>query len=493
MERDDMALAKRFLAFDLGAESGRSVVGVIENGVITLDVLHRFRTEGLVMLGTRQWDVARIYEELVQGLVLYARKYGPHLDGVGVDTWGVDFGLVASDGSLVGNPVHYRDRRNDGMMERAWELYGREKLYMETGIQYMQINTAFQVLSMVESKSPLLPVADSLLMMGDLFQYLLSGVRACEYSNASTTQLLNPRTRTWNEDLIKALGLPRQVFLDLTEPGTRIGSMLPELAAQTGLSPETPVIAPATHDTGCAVAAVPVLNDGKVWAYLSSGTWSLLGAELDAPCVNAETLEAPFTNEGGVEGTIRFLKNIFGLWLVQECRRTWERSGETLDYATMTAEAEASPAFQSVVPLDDPRLLAPDDMPALLRELSREHGQAVPETRGAVVRCALESLALSYRRTLRKMDAILGRTTERLHIIGGGVQNELLCQMTADACGIEVVAGPVEATALGNIGVQALGAGVFNNLADMRAAVSRSVELKVYHPNDTAAWDRVDC
>lgn len=487
-----MSTLKRFLAFDLGAESGRAVVGSVLDGTISLEVLHRFRTEGLTMLGTRQWDVTRIYQDLVHGMTLCSRAHGPHLDGIGVDTWGVDFGLVAADGTLLGNPVHYRDRRNDGMMERAWEMYGREKLYMGTGIQYMPINTAFQLLALASNNSPILASADTLLMMGDLFQYLLSGVRACEYSNATTTQLLDPWKRTWNEEVIEGLDLPRDILLDLVEPGTRIGNILPELAAQTGLGSDTPIITPCTHDTGCAVAAVPVIDDGKPWAYLSSGTWSLLGAELDAPCVNLETMEAPFTNEGGVGGTIRFLKNIFGLWLVQECRRTWERSGETLDYAAMTAEAAASPAYQSVIPLDDPRLLAPDDMPALLRELCREHGQAVPETRGAIIRCALESLALSYRRTLRKMDTILGRKTERLHVIGGGVQNELLCQMTADACGIEVVAGPVEATALGNIGVQAMGAGVFSSLAEMRAAVSRSVELKVYHPADTAAWDRLD-
>lgn len=483
--------AKRFLAFDLGAESGRAVVGIIEEGRITLDVLHRFHTEGLVMLGTRQWDVTRIYEEMLTGLTLCARKYGPQLDGIGVDTWGVDFGLVAGDGSLLGNPVHYRDRRNDGMLELAWERYGKEKLYLQTGIQFMQINTAFQVLSLVESRSPMLAAADSLLLMGDLFHYLLSGVRSCEYTNASTSQLLDPHTRAWNDEVIEGLHLPRDIFMDLTPPGTQIGTLLPEIAALTGIAPGTPIIAPATHDTGSAVAAVPVDESSAPWAYLSSGTWSLLGAELPAPCVNEASMAVPFTNEGGVEGTIRFLKNIFGLWLVQECRRSWERGVESLDYATLTAQAAASPAFQSVIPLDDPRLLAPEDMPALIQELCRASGQAVPEGRGAIIRCALESLALSYRRTLHTMDDILERKTEVLHVIGGGVQNELLCQMTADACGIPVLAGPVEATALGNIGVQAMGAGVFGSLAEMRAAVAASVELRRFEPRDTADWDRL--
>lgn len=445
-----------------------------------------------MMLGVRQWDVTRIYEEICAGMQACARAHGPQLDGIGVDTWGVDFGLVAADGSLVGNPRHYRDQRNNGFMERAWELYGREKLYMETGIQYMPINTAFQLLSLVEHKSPALGIADSMLMMGDLFHYLLTGERTCEYTNASTSQLLDPVSREWNEHVIKGLGLPRRIFLPLHQPGAPVGTLLPEIAAATGLSAGTQIIAPATHDTGSAVAAVPVIDDGKPWAYLSSGTWSLLGAELDAPCINEQTLEAPFTNEGGVEGTTRFLKNIFGLWLVQECRRTWARQGDTADYATLTAEAAACAPFRSVIPLADQRLMAPEDMPALLQELCRSHGQAVPQTRGEIVRCALESLALSYRQTLRTMDRILGRTTERLHVIGGGVQNELLCQMTADACGIEVLAGPVEATALGNIGVQAMGAGVFGSLAEMRAAVTRSVTLKRYSPRDTAEWERMD-
>lgn len=483
----------RFLAFDLGAESGRAVLGTIApNRSITLDVLHRFRTEGLVMLGVRQWDVARIYEEMLSGMQVCARAHGRYVDGIGVDTWGVDFGLVACDGNLAGNPRHYRDTHKDGMMERAWELYGREKLYSETGIQYMPINTAFQLLSLVEQRAPSLHIASSLLMMGDLFHYLLTGVKSCEYTNASTTQLLDPYTRDWNMNVIRGLGLPRHIFLPLHQPGQVVGTLLPEIAALTGLDSRTRIIAPATHDTGSAVAAVPVIDDGKPWAYLSSGTWSLLGAELEAPCINEQTLEAPFTNEGGLEGTTRFLKNIFGLWLVQECRRTWERQGTATDYATLTAEAAACMPFQSVVPLDDPRLLAPEDMPALLRELCAIHGQAIPESRGEIIRCALESLALSYRRTLRTMDRILGRTTQRLHVIGGGVQNELLCQMTADACGIEVLAGPVEATALGNIGVQAMGAGVFSSLSEMRAAIAKSVSLKRYEPKNTSEWDRVD-
>lgn len=488
-----MGAVKRFLAFDLGAESGRAVLGVLEDSRIRLEVIHRFRTEGLVMLGTRQWDLARIYEEMCAGLARCAREFTADLDGIAVDTWGVDFGLVAANGTLLGNPVHYRDKRNEGMMEYAFGLVPRADLYGATGIQFLPFNTVYQLLSLKKADSPLLRVADSLLMMGDLFGYLLSGKKACEYTNASTTQLLDPFTRAWNEDLIARLGLPRHLLQAPVAPGTVLGPLRADIAAATGITPGVPVIATATHDTASAVAAVPVSPDSPPWAYLSSGTWSLLGAELDAPVVNEQSLALDFTNEGGVGGKIRFLKNIFGLWLVQECRRAWERAGETVDYATLTEEAAAGAPFAAVLQdLDDPRLMAPENMVELIREMCRETGQPAPGTRGAVVRCALESLALKYRRTVRALDGLLGRRTEKLHIIGGGTQNKLLCQMTADACGIPVVAGPVEATALGNIGVQAMGAGAIESLAEMRQIIARSVELEHYTPGDTASWDKLD-
>ncbi|MFP4501397.1 MAG: rhamnulokinase [Candidatus Hydrogenedentota bacterium] len=486
-------MTHRFLAFDLGAESGRAVLGILEHERIRLEVVHRFRTEGLTILGTRQWDVARIYEEMVNAIAQCVREHGPELDGMGVDTWGVDFGLLARDGSLLGNPVHYRDKRTEGMFDAAFERVAKAELYKATGIQFLPFNTVYQLLSMVQNNAPQLEVADALLLMGDLFGYLLSGRRACEYTNASTTQLLDPHTRSWNDDLIAQLGLPRHILLEPALPGTVLGPLLPDIAAATGLKTGVPVIAPATHDTGAAVAAVPVVaGESGHWAYLSSGTWSLLGAELDRPHISEESLALDFTNEGGVGGKIRFLKNIFGLWLVQECRRMWEKEdGQPLDYAGLTAQAEASAPFVSIIDLDDPRLLAPDDMPALIRALCRETSQPVPESRGAIVRCALESLALKYRETVRALDSTLGRKTERLHIIGGGTQNKLLSQMTADACGIPVIAGPVEATALGNIGVQAMAAGALGSLAHLRKVIANSVELEHYTPQDTAAWDRL--
>jgi len=485
-----MARRRQFLAIDLGAESGRAVLGVLEDGKITLEVLHRFRTEGLTILGTRQWDYARIYEEIVAALRMLARRGISSPDGIGVDTWGVDFALVAADGSVLGNPVAYRDKRTEGMQEYAFQRVPREEIYRITGIQFLPFNTVYQLLSLVKKESPILAAAERLLLMGDFFAYLLSGRASCEYTNASTSQLINARAKDWDYGLIERLGLPRRIFQELIPPGTVINSLHPQLVAETGLAAHTRIIAPATHDTASAVAAVPVTEPQTPWAYLSSGTWSLLGAELPAPHITQESLEADFTNEGGVFGTIRFLKNIFGLWLVQECRRQWEKEGETLTYAQLTAEAAQSSPFVAAISLDDSRLLAPDNMPQMIQTLCREAGQPVPQTRGEIVRCALESLALKYRQTLRAMDKILGRTTQRLHLIGGGVQNTLLCQMTADACGIPVIAGPIEATALGNIGMQAVAVGAVRDHEELRRIIAHSVEPVVYAPKNTDAWDR---
>jgi rhamnulokinase len=481
----------RFLAFDLGAESGRAVLGTLQGGRLSLEVVHRFRTEGLTILGVRQWDLARIYEEICQGLRQCVRLHGPDLDGIAVDTWGVDFGLVASDGTVLANPRHYRDKANDGMQEYAFAKVPRPELYAATGIQFLPFNSVYQLLGYARRQSPLLDSAESLLLMGDLFGYLLSGVRSCEYTNASTTQMLDPYTRTWNRELLDKLGIPKRLLLNPVMPGTVLGPILPELAEETGVNPDVPVIATASHDTASAVAAVPAASDGEAWAYLSSGTWSLLGAELDGPHVSDASLAEDFTNEGGVDGTIRFLKNIFGLWLVQECRRSWEKAdGSSLDYGELTAQAEAAAPFVSFINLDDSRLMAPDNMPALIQTMCKEAGYPVPESRGALIRCALESLAVKYRTTLRKLDGLLGRETRVLHIIGGGVQNKLLCQMTADACGIPVIAGPVEATALGNIGVQAMAVGALSGLEDFRAVIRESEQPERYEPVNTEAWDR---
>ena len=488
-----MSETRRFLALDLGAESGRAIVGRLAEGAIQLEVIHRFPTEGIVMLGARQWDVTRIYGEILQALRKCAEACGPHLDGIAVDTWGVDFALIAPDGTLLANPVHYRDRRTEGMYEKAFARVPREEIYRGTGIQFMDINTLYQLLSMVLNDSPVLKAADSLLMMNDLFTYLLSGERSCEYTNATTTQLLDPVKKTWNDDLIRRLGFPRHLFLEPSLPGTVVGKILPEVAVATGISPDVPIILTAGHDTADAVAAVPALEGERGdWAYLSSGTWSLMGVELDAPVVNDETYAAGLTNEGGVCGTITFLKNIAGLWLVQECRRVWQRQGKDLSYGELTEEAARAEPFGALIDVNDPSFIAPDDMPAAIQDLCRKGGCDAPSGRGAILRCALESLALKYRRTLRDIDRILGRRTARLHIIGGGAQNRLLNQMAADACGVPVLAGPVEATSLGNIAVQAMAVGAIESLAEARRTISRSAQVERFEPADTARWDKAD-
>lgn len=482
----------QFLAFDLGAESGRAVLGTLKDHKIDLQVIHRFRTEGLIMLGVRQWDLARIYEEMCFALRKCAKEYTSDLDGIGVDTWGVDFGLVAEDGSVIANPVHYRDKRTQGMMEYAFSIVPKDEIYQITGIQFLPFNTLFQILSLIKSKSPFLKIADSLLLMGDLFGYLLSGVRSCEYTNTSTTQMLDAKQRNWSKELIKKFSIPENILEEIVPPGTILGGLLPEIAHYTGISPETPVIAPATHDTACAVCAIPITDTSEPWAYLSSGTWSLLGTELNEPNISNESMEAGFTNEGGVGNKIRFLKNIFGLWLVQECRRIWEREGIQISYEQLTKEAESAEPFKALIPVNEPRLLAPENMPEAIQTICEELGFDVPKTKGEIIRCALESLALNYRQTIKSLNKLLNCEIKKLHIVGGGVQNKLLCQMTADACNIPVIAGPIEATVLGNIGVQALAVGAIKSPQEIREVIAHSFILDEYKPINPAPWDKWD-
>jgi rhamnulokinase len=477
----------RYIAFDFGAESGRAIVGTIVSGKLDLEVLHRFPTEGLVMQGRRQWDVTRLYSEVVTGLTLAARKYGPKFDGIGVDTWGVDFALLAADGTLLGNPTHYRDKAHANMMDELFAedppLVTRDELYRRTGIQFLPFNSIFQLASLLKSHAPRLRCAHKLLLMGDLFGYLLSGRAVCEYTNASTTQLLNPNTRTWDAELVDLIGIPSRALPEVVPPGTRLGPLLEDIAAQTGIAEGTPVIAPATHDTGSAVAAVPADSTNAHWAYLSSGTWSLMGAELDHPVVTEESRALNFTNEGGVNNTIRFLKNIIGLWILQECRRCWLREGGAdISYADLMAEAATAPPGVASIDVDDPRLLAPDNMCDTVQQLASEGGFTGKLTRPQMTRTVLESLAARYGRTLRELDTLTGRTTRVLHVIGGGSQNTLLCQMTADACGIPVVAGPVEATAIGNIAVQAIATGALSSLAAARTLIAHSFPTQNYTP-----------
>jgi rhamnulokinase len=481
-----MATATRkILAFDLGAESGRGILGQFDGAKLNLEVVHRFPNGGVQTLDSLHWDVLRLYSEMLTGLRNCAAQHGP-IDSLGVDTWGVDFALLGRGGTLLGNPRHYRDPHTEGILEAAFARMPRADLFRRTGIQFMRFNSLFQLLALQRDRSPLLDVAETLLFIPDLFHYFFTGIKANEYTDASTGQLLDPATRTWAHDVINAFGLPSRIFGTIIQPGTLLGPLRPAIAQETG-SNACPVVAPATHDTAAAVAAVPA--SGTAWAYISSGTWSLMGVEIPGPLVGEAVQSANFTNEGGVGGTIRLLKNVMGLWIVQECRRCWERAGTSLTYEELVRQAEAAPPFVSLVDPDDSSFLLPPNMPAALADFCRRTGQPAPNGVGPTIRCALESLALRYRWVLDRLEELTGKRLDTIHVVGGGSQNTLLCQLTADACNRPVVAGPVEATAIGNVLVQALGLGLIGSLAEGREIVRRSFEVRTFEPRNPAAWN----
>jgi rhamnulokinase len=479
-----MPSVKKLLAFDLGAESGRGVLGLFDGNQLRLEVVHRFPNGPVRTLDTLHWDVLRLHGEMVHTLRLCAAQHG-NIDSLGVDTWGVDFALLGRDGTLLGNPRHYRDPHTEGVMEKAFAHVPRADIFRQTGLQFMRFNTLYQLLAMQEARSPLLDVAQTLLFMPDLFHYFFTGLKVNEYTDASTSQMLDPTTRSWAHGLVKAFCLPSNILGTLVQPGTVLGPLRAAVVSETGLN-AAPVIAPASHDTGSAIAAVPASSSS--WAYISSGTWSLMGVELPAPLLTDAALAANFTNEGGVGGTTRFLKNIMGLWLVQECRRVWERTGTTYSYDELSRLAEAAPPFVSVIDPDDASFWLPASMSQALADYCRRTGQPAPADAGATVRCALEGLALRYRWVLEKLEQLTGKRLETIHIVGGGSQNALLNQLAADACNRPVLAGPVEATAIGNVLVQAIGFGVLGSLAEAREVVRRSFEVKTFTPRNPGAW-----
>jgi rhamnulokinase len=474
------------LAFDLGAGSGRAVLGTLDGLRLTVHEVRRFPNEPLPLGGHIHWNVYALFDEMKAAMREAAAAIGARPASLAVDTWGVDFGLLARDGSLLGLPFCYRDHRNAGAMEDYFKLVPREALYEATGIQFMPFNSLFQIYAMVRERSPLLDAAEDLLFMPDLFNYLLTGRKAAEFTIASTSQCLDPRTKAWVPGLFQAMGFSRGILRDLVEPGTVLGDLAEDAAVATGLR-HVPVVATASHDTAAAVAAVPA--EGRNWAYISSGTWSLVGVEETAPVISPASLAANFTNEGGIGGTIRFLKNVSGLWLVQGCRKAWSADGP-VSYDALTRAAAEAPPFTALVDPDDPLFLNPPDMPEAIAAYCRRTGQRLPETRGAIVRALLESLALKYRQVIAELGRVLGYPVERVHVIGGGAHNGVLCQLTADAAGLPVVAGPAEATAVGNILVQAMALGRLASPAAIREVVRHSFDLRTYTPaGNAAAWD----
>jgi rhamnulokinase len=482
----------KFLACDLGAESGRAVIGHLDGDQLHLEELHRFPNGPVQVLGSLHWDVLHLWSEIKHGLGLAANAYGDGLVSIGLDTWGVDFGLLAADDTLLGNPYHYRDSRTDGIMEKAFEIVPRADIYGNTGIQFMQFNSLYQLLAMAQAASPALDAARTFLNMPDLLNFWLSGRKASEFTIATTSQCYDPRARDWARGLLDKLGIPSHIFGEIVPPGTVLGPLHSSVVNETGCA-AIPVVASAAHDTASAVAAVP--TTGGDYIYLSSGTWSLMGVETTQPVITDRSLAYDFTNEGGVDGTFRFLKNIMGLWLVQECRREWSRAGETHSYDDLSRMAAATPAPASrkpgavgLVPLNDSRFLPPGNMTGRIQAFCHETGQTVPETKGEIIRCALESLALEYRWVAERLDEIVGRPLPAIHIFGGGSQNKLLNQFAADATGRTIIAGPVEATAIGNILVQALALGHVATLPEARGLVRRSFDVETYEPCDSDAW-----
>ena len=481
-----MTTSHRYLALDLGAESGRAMLGVLDGGRLTLEEVHRFSNGGVRLPEGLQWDVLHLWGEIKTGIAA-AVKSSASLDGIGLDTWGVDFALLDRNGALTANPFHYRDTRTDGMLAQAFRRMPREDIFASTGIQFMEVNTLYQLLAMVVGKSPLLDIAQTFLTMPDLFNYWLTGKIVCEFTNATTTQCFDPHRRDWAHPVLRALGIPERLFQPVIEPGTRIGLLDPGVAKEIGSSRIT-VVAPACHDTGSAVAAVPA--EGKNFAWISSGTWSILGVEADAPVVNEQTLRYNFTNEGGVFGKWRLSKNVMGLWLMQECRRAWARQGEALSYDEMTRMAAEARPFQAVIDPDFGGFLHPADMPEQIRQYCLQTGQRVPPDKGGIIRSVLESMALKYRWVLERLEEITTTRIERIHMIGGGTQNRLLNQFTADATRCTCLTGPVEATALGNVIMQGIALGHIESLERARDLVRSSFPPSVYSAGESKGWDQ---
>lgn len=476
-----------FLAMDLGASSGRVMLGEWDGVRFGLRELHRFTNGPVSVGGHLYWDVLRLWQEIKVGMARYAAGYDQPLASIGIDTWGVDFGLLDAEGRLLGNPYHYRDSRTQGMPELVDALVPPEELYVQTGIQRLPINTIYQLVAMRQGHDPLLDAASTLLMLPDLFHYWLTGQKVAEYTNATTTQLYDARAGHWATDLLEKLDLPSHMLPIIVAPGTLLGEMLPEVREEVGLSSPLRVTATGTHDTASAVAAVPGLDEHS--AYISSGTWSLVGIEVRQPILSEEARKPNFTNEGGVSGTIRFLRNVGGLWLLQECMRRWERDGQQFTWPTLVALAAEAEPLRSLADPDHPDFLNPLDMQSAIKAYCRRTGQPEPSGVGQVVRCALESLALKYRQVLTSLEGLVGHKLDTIRVVGGGSQNHLLCQLTADACGRRVVAGPVEATALGNILVQAVATGHLPAISAGRRAIEASVDLTTFEPSAVADWD----
>ena len=477
---------RNFLALDLGAESGRAILGRLDGEHLLLNEVHRFSNHPVYVGDRYYWNPLSLFTEMKNGLKIAETSYNIRLDAVGIDTWGVDFALLDKNDSLLDNPRNYRDPRTNGFPEKAFEEVSQSDIFAQTGIQFLNINTLYQLLSMRGSAS--LESANTLLMMADLFNFYFTGSKTTEFSNATTTQMFNPITGTWAYDLLERFQLPTYILPDIVEPGTKIGILRDSIQKELRSSNVT-FIAPATHDTGSAVAAIPSQKDPQDLIYISSGTWSLMGIQTKEPILSQQALDHNFTNEGGFNHSFRFLKNIMGLWILQECRRTWNKTNKKVDYDELIHAAEKTKPFATLFDPDKQSFLSPGNMPKRLQEYWANTGQNVVDSPGSIVRSILESLSLKYRYTAECIENITGRSFDVIHIVGGGIQNKLLCQFTANATKKIVIAGPIEATAIGNIMVQAIGTNEISDIDQARHIIHNSFVPQLYTPCESNIWD----
>jgi rhamnulokinase len=475
-----------YLAFDLGAESGRALLGQYQSRQLTVEEVCRFPNDPVVYNGELHWDVPRLWFEMQNALASIGPRISTPLSGIGVDTWGLDYALLGEGGTLLENPYHYRDTQTDGMMDRVFGIIPPDEIYSRTGIQFMQVNGLYRLYTQNVRTPKLLRAAEKIFTIPDLFNFWLTGVAVAEFTNATTTQFYDPRKGNWSTEILEKLGIPTHFLVTVVQPGTILGGLRGELSRKTGLT-SVPVIAPACHDTGSAVAAIAHANES---AFISSGTWSLLGTETSTPIINAESQKLNFTNEGGVCGTFRLLKNIMGLWLLQRCRQDWQAEGKNYGYSELAETARSSQPFRSLVDPDDPLFLHPENMPAAVHQFCARTDQAIPESPAAIIRTIMESLALKYRFVLDHLEQLTGKTYREIHIVGGGAKNALLNQFTAEATGRRVVAGPVEATALGNIGMQMVATKAAGSLEEIRDVIATSFPPQIFEPREHNDWEK---
>lgn len=475
---------KQVLAFDFGASSGRAILGTFDGEKITLKEIHRFSNDPVKVGHTFYWDVLRLFHEIKQG-ILKAKQYG-NIDSIGIDTWGVDFGLIDDKGYLLENPVHYRDERNAGMVEEARKYMSKSEIYDRTGIQFMDFNTLFQLLSIRLNRPELLERTHKLLFMPDLFAYMLTNQMVSEYSIATTSQMVNIDSQKWDKELLDAMKIPSRILCDIVPSGTKTGHIRRSLREELGVD-KIPVISVCGHDTQSAITAIP--SESKDFAFISSGTWSLFGTELEEPVVNEKARKLNVTNEGGYNFTTAFLKNICGLWLIQESRRQWIREGKEYSYAQLEQEALKAEPFKCFIDPDAPDFVAMGDMPERVREFCRKTNQYVPETVGEVMRCIYESLAMKYKFVLDGIEDCTNKKYDRIHVMGGGTKDTFLCALTASSCNRTVYAGPIEATVLGNVAVQLMASGDIKDIAEARRIIAKGENLKVYEPVDADKWE----